>query len=266
MMQTSPLKSTNDFCVEVLRIDDGRVDVGEDLEFVRAADVVAVARRAVGDDLVPVDLAHLSRLERLDHPVLRRHAADPPVGFDGHRAHCTLAFIVFWTTMFGNFDEKSSAFCATTTATLRAIAAVDLRRRARRGRRPPSGWPESACSRMWMSSGSAPRNRHVVVLAHLLRAAVAEDVLGVAAVRADVDAHVLDDADDRHADLLEHLEALARVDQRDVLRRGDDHGAGDRHLLRQRQLDVAGARRHVDDQVVEIAPVRVLRAAARAPA
>ena len=65
--------------VEVLRIDDGRVDVGEHLEFVRAADVVAVARRAVGNDLVAVDLAHLIRLERLDHAVLLRHAADPLV-------------------------------------------------------------------------------------------------------------------------------------------------------------------------------------------
>ena len=102
------------------------------------------------------------------------------------------------------------------------------------------------------------QERHVVVAAHLLRAALAEDVLGVPAVRADVDAHVLDDADDRDADLLEHLEPLARVDQRDVLRRGDDHRAGHRHLLRERQLDVAGAGRHVDDQVVEVAPVGVL--------
>ena len=77
----------------------------------------------------------------------------------------------------------------------------------------------------------------------------------VAALRADVDAHVLDDAEDRDADLLEHLEALARVEQGDVLRRGDDHRAGHRHLLRQGQLDVAGARRQVDDQVVEVVPV-----------
>ena len=62
-----------------------------------------------------------------------------------------------------------------------------------------------------------------------------------------------------HADLLEHLEALARIDQRDVLRRGHDHRAGHRHLLRERQLDVAGAGRHVDDEVVDLAPVRVLQ-------
>ena len=36
--------------------------------------------------------------------------------------------------------------------------------------------------------------------------------------------------------------------------RGDDDGAGHGHLLRERELDVAGARRQVDDQVVEVAP------------
>ena len=29
------------------------------------------------------------------------------------------------------------------------------------------------------------------------------------------------------------------------------------HALRERQLDVAGARRHVDDQIVELAPARL---------
>jgi hypothetical protein len=70
--------------VEALRIDDRRVDVGEDLEFAAAADVVAVARRAVRDDAPTVDLAHLPRLVGLDHALLGRHAADPAVGLDGH--------------------------------------------------------------------------------------------------------------------------------------------------------------------------------------
>ena len=79
----------------------------------------------------------------------------------------------------------------------------------------------------------------------------------MAAVRADVHAHVLDDSEHGHVDLLEHLEALAGVGQRDVLRRRDDHGARDRHALRERELDVAGAGRHVDDEVVEVAPVGI---------
>ena len=72
---------------------------------------------------------------------------------------------------------------------------------------------------------------------------------------AHVHRHVLHDAQDRHADLLEHLDALLGVEQRDVLRRGDDHRAGHRHALRQGQLDVAGAGRQVDDQVVQVLPV-----------
>ena len=72
---------------------------------------------------------------------------------------------------------------------------------------------------------------------------------------AHVHRHVLDDAEDRHADLLEHLDALPGVDQGDVLRRRHDHRAGERHPLRERQLDVAGAGRQVDDQVVEVGPV-----------
>ena len=88
-------------------------------------------------------------------------------------------------------------------------------------------------------------------------AAFAEHALLVAAVRADVDAHVLDDAEHRHVDLLEHLDALAGIGQRDGLRRGHDHGAAHRHALRQGELDVARARRHVHDEVVELPPARL---------
>ena len=80
-------------------------------------------------------------------------------------------------------------------------------------------------------------------------------MFGVAAVAAHMHRHVFDDAEDRDADFLEHLQSLFRIHQRDVLRRSDDHHAGDRHLLRERQLDISGARRHIDDQVIEIAPV-----------
>src|SRR5690606_9675029 len=109
--------------VEVLRIDHGRVDVGEDLEFVRTADVVAVARRAVGHDLLAVGFAHLTGLERLDHAVLGCHTADPLVAFDAHLSPCPLrtSGYVFCTTMLGNFDVMSFACSAILTATRRAI-------------------------------------------------------------------------------------------------------------------------------------------------
>ena len=54
---------------------------------------------------------------------------------------------------------------------------------------------------------------------------------------------------------LEHVEPLACVDKGDVLWCRDDDRAGERHLLRHRQLRVAGAGRHVDDHDVEVAPL-----------
>ena len=64
--------------VEVLRVDHRAVDVGEHLELVGHADVVAVRREPVRDH-AGTDLAVL---ERLDHPVLERHLLDPAVRFN----------------------------------------------------------------------------------------------------------------------------------------------------------------------------------------
>src|SRR5690606_30762999 len=71
--------------IEGLRIDDRRIDVGEDLEVGRATDIVAVARRAVGHDALPVDARHLSGFEGLDHAVPFRHPADPHIRFYAHQ-------------------------------------------------------------------------------------------------------------------------------------------------------------------------------------
>ena len=79
----------------------------------------------------------------------------------------------------------------------------------------------------------------------------------MAATAANVQAHVLDDAEHGDVHLLEHLEPFAGIRERDVLRRRDDDGAADGHALRERELDVARAGRHVDDEVVEIAPARL---------
>ena len=90
-----------------------------------------------------------------------------------------------------------------------------------------------------------------------LAAAVAEDLVVVTARRALVVAHVLDDAEDRNLDLLEHRDALHDVDDRDLLRRRHHHRARDRDQLRQRELHVAGAGRQIADEVVELAPLDV---------
>src|SRR5207342_788713 len=71
--------------VEMLGVDDRRVDVGEDLEFARAAHVVAVAGGSVADDAVAVGGGlDLAGFERLDHALLFGHATDPAVGLDAH--------------------------------------------------------------------------------------------------------------------------------------------------------------------------------------
>ena len=88
-------------------------------------------------------------------------------------------------------------------------------------------------------------------------AAAAEDLGRLAAVRADEGAHVLDEADDRDAHPLEHRERLLDVEEGDLLGRRHEDRAGDRHGLGQRQLRIRGARRQVDDEVVELAPVDV---------
>ncbi len=51
--------------------------------------------------------------------------------------------------------------------------------------------------------------------------------------------------------------ALRAIDQRDVLRRGDDHRALERHTLGDGELGVAGARRHVQHQHIQRRPGHV---------
>ena len=80
MTHDSPRRSTKRGGREVLGIDDRVVDVGEDLELVGDARVVAVGGQPVGDHAV----APLGFDERLDHAVLGGHPADPAVGHHGH--------------------------------------------------------------------------------------------------------------------------------------------------------------------------------------
>ena len=72
------------FRVEVFRVDDGAVDIGEDFKFIGTTDVVAVAGCAVGNDALAVGLFDLVGLERLNHAVFFGHAAYPFVGFNAH--------------------------------------------------------------------------------------------------------------------------------------------------------------------------------------
>ena len=102
-----------------------------------------------------------------------------------------------------------------------------------------------------------PRNGSVRSLRQRFAAALAEDVALVPAARADEVAHVLDEAERRHVQLLIHADGAPGVGERHGLRRGDDDRARDRHRLAQTQRDVARAGRHVDDQVVDILPAHL---------
>ena len=81
-----------------------------------------------------------------------------------------------------------------------------------------------------------------------------EDIRARAALRTKEITHILDDAENGHFGLLKHRHPAAGVDQRQILRRRDDDCAGKRHVLRQSELGVAGARRHVDDEAIALAP------------
>ena len=100
--------------------------------------------------------------------------------------------------------------------------------------------------------------REVVLLGEGAAAAGPEDVVSRPAVRAPEAGHVLDDAEDVGVVLAEHPEPLAGVVDGDLLGRGDDDGPGQGERLEDGQLGVAGARRQVDDQVVERPPLDVL--------
>ena len=61
----------------MLGVDDGRIHVGENLELVGHAQIVAIGRQSVRNHA----LAHLLLGERIDHVVFLGHLADPAVTF-----------------------------------------------------------------------------------------------------------------------------------------------------------------------------------------
>src|SRR5215469_15592824 len=64
--------------IEALGVDDGVVDVREDLEFVSDPEIVTIGGQPVGDSA----RADLALLERLDHALLEGHLPDPPITLD----------------------------------------------------------------------------------------------------------------------------------------------------------------------------------------
>ena len=65
----------------------------------------------------------------------------------------------------------------------------------------------------------------MVGFCHHHAAACTKDGFAMAAVAANVHAHVFDNTQYRHIHFLEHAQAALGIDQGDVLRRGDDNRA-----------------------------------------
>jgi multidrug efflux pump subunit AcrA (membrane-fusion protein) len=196
-----------------------------------------------------------NRLQGLDHELASADVRSPVDGVVADVSIFTEGGVQVFleTLMVGNLLEKSLAFCAIFTATCapRPCRAGDLAV----GVGHHGGRPLSACSRIDSVQRQRAQVVDTVLGRHALAAVGAEDVLGMAAVgaaRAPPCSRRCRGSARRPS---RTSSALARVEQRDVLRRGDDHRAGQRHALAQRELDVAGARRHVDEQVVQVAPV-----------
>ena len=66
---------------------------------------------------------------------------------------------------------------------------------------------------------------------HPIAATLSEQVGGMATLRAYIGAHVLDDTEHGHLHLLEHLEALARIQQGNVLWRSYNNSTTYRYFL-----------------------------------
>ncbi|MNE65090.1 hypothetical protein D3C80_1605410 [compost metagenome] len=94
----------------------------------------------------------------------------------------------------------------------------------------------------------------VILLGQFLSATSTKDRFVMPAVAANMHTHIFDNTQHRHFNLLKHDDAFFGVDQRNILRRGDDNRSRDRNILRQRQLNVAGARRHIQYQIIKIRP------------
>src|SRR5439155_9121062 len=107
--------------------------------------------------------------------------------------------------------------------------------------------------------GNFAQEGDVQLLGFLTGATAAENVVALATFLADEAAHVLDDAENGDVDGAEHGDGADGVEQRDLLRGADDDGAGDGQDLREGERDVAGAGRHVDDEIIEIAPSDVAK-------
>ncbi|MOA30936.1 hypothetical protein D3C78_1520600 [compost metagenome] len=99
----------------------------------------------------------------------------------------------------------------------------------------------------------------VILRGQFLSATGTKDCLMMPAVAANMHTHIFDNAENRDFHLLKHDDAFFSVDQRNILRRGHNNRPRNGNVLRQRQLNVPGARWHIQHQIIEIRPQSFLQ-------
>lgn len=70
--------------------------------------------------------------------------------------------------------------------------------------------------------------------------------------------HIFDHPQYLDLETIEHLNALDHINKRQPLRRRDNNGTIQFDLLTDCDLNIAGSWRHVNDEIVELAPVRLI--------
>ncbi|GIR70890.1 MAG: hypothetical protein CM15mP74_21410 [Halieaceae bacterium] len=96
---------------------------------------------------------------------------------------------------------------------------------------------------------------HIILLGQVLTTGFAKERLDLTTGSADVGGHILNQPQHRHFNLLEHFDAFTGVEQCDVCGVVTSPHPITWHAEK-RQLNIARARRHIDQQHIDIAPQR----------
>ena len=142
------------------------------------------------------------------------------------------------------------------SSTIRRATSVSASAAGSSGWASTTGFPTSPPSDTAPSIGTSPTSGAPVSAARPPAAAGSEDRVARTVGR-DERVHVLHDAEHLQVRAARHVGDARRDLLRALRGRGDHEHLGLRQQARERHLDVTGAGRHVDEQVVEVAPADV---------
>ena len=220
-------------------------------------DVVEHARQLVGEvvECVGDELLESVARQRVDHTTFSGGCAPAP-----HRRsarwrsldrRCSLGSLTHTT-----FSSGLKTFFGRRSTAIRSASAWNARPVSLSGSTAAIGRPSSPPSRSAGTSGSWASSGTSELGGQLAAAARAEELVARAVVAREP-RHVLDHAAHRQVDLGRHRRRQPGDLLGRRLRRGHDVDLAARQVLAERDGDVAGARRHVDEQEVGIVPEHV---------